>query len=60
MDHMVSHPDYKLLTVKNIPHMSEKSIEFSTFQWHGLLKHLRQMLIAGASMEEGLCLMINR
>lgn len=54
MDHMVSHPDYKLLTVKNIPHMSEKSIEFSTFQWHGLLKHLRQMLIAGASMEEGI------
>lgn len=53
MEHMVPVSDYKLLTMKNIPQMPESSIQFSTFQWHGLLKHLRQMLIADAAMEEG-------
>lgn len=33
--------------------MSERALEFSTYQWAGLLKHLRQMLIADAPMEEG-------
>jgi len=33
--------------------MSETAKDFSTYQWHGLLKHLRQMLIANAAMEEG-------
>ena len=32
-------------------------MEFSTFQWAGLLKHLRQMLIASAPMEEGMSLL---
>ena len=32
-------------------------MEFSTFQWAGLLKHLRQMLIASAPMEEGMGLL---
>lgn len=54
MEHMVPVSDYKLLTMKNIPQMPESSIQFSTFQWHGLLKHLRQMLIADAAMEEGI------
>lgn len=53
LEHLVPCPDYKLLTVKNIPQMSEKSKDFSCYQWHGLLKHLRQMLIADAAMEEG-------
>ena len=53
LGHLVPHTDYKLLTVKNIPQMSDQSKSFSTFQWHGLLKHLRQMLIANAAMEEG-------
>ncbi|KAK3607578.1 hypothetical protein CHS0354_011115 [Potamilus streckersoni] len=54
LEHLVSHPDYKLLTIKNIPQMSDTSKQFCTYQWHGLLKHLRQMLIADASMEEGI------
>lgn len=53
LEHLVPHPDYKLLTVKNIPQMSAAAQEFSTYQWHGLLKHLRQMLISDAPMEEG-------
>lgn len=53
LEHLVPHPDYKLLTIKNIPQMSAAAHEFSTYQWHGLLKHLRQMLISDAPMEEG-------
>ena len=54
MEHLVPHSDYKLLTVKNIPQMSAAAREFSSYQWHGLIKHLRQMLIADAAMEEGM------
>ncbi|XP_076452877.1 tubulin delta chain-like [Babylonia areolata] len=54
LQHLVPHPDHKLLTIRNIPQVSERAMEFSTFQWAGLLKHLRQMLIASAPMEEGI------
>ncbi|KAL4223799.1 Tubulin delta chain [Mactra antiquata] len=54
LEHLAPMPDYKLLTIKNIPQMSDTSKVFSTYQWHGLLKHLRQMLIANAAMEEGI------
>ena len=53
LEHMVPLPEHKLLVLKNIPLMSEKSIRYSSYQWHGLMKHLRQMLIADAPMEEG-------
>ena len=53
LEHLVSQPEYKLLGVRSIPLMSDKSIQFSTYEWHGLLKHLTQMLIADAPMEEG-------
>ncbi|KAM9469174.1 tubulin delta chain [Clarias gariepinus] len=51
---LVCHPEYKLLNVLNIPHMSQTSLAYSAFTWPGLLKHLRQMLIANARMEEGI------
>ncbi|XP_052800591.1 tubulin delta chain-like [Mya arenaria] len=54
LEHLVPCPSYKLLTVKNIPQMSDTSKDFSVFQWQGLIKHLRQMLIANAAMEEGI------
>ena len=53
LEHLVAQPEYKLLTVLNVPHMSDTAREFSTFQWASQVKHLRQMLIAGAHMEEG-------
>uniref|UniRef100_A0A2K6SI45 Tubulin delta 1 n=1 Tax=Saimiri boliviensis boliviensis TaxID=39432 RepID=A0A2K6SI45_SAIBB len=53
MEHLVPHPEFKMLSVRNIPHMSENSLAYSTFTWAGLLKHLRQMLISNAKMEEG-------
>lgn len=51
---LVCHPEYKLLQVLNIPHMSQTSLAYSAYTWPGLLKHLRQMLIANARMEEGI------
>ena len=45
--------EFKMLGVRNIPQMSENSLAYSTFTWAGLLKHLRQMLISNAKMEEG-------
>ncbi|XP_017732908.1 PREDICTED: tubulin delta chain isoform X7 [Rhinopithecus bieti] len=54
MEHLVPHPEFKMLSVRNVPHMSENSLAYSTFTWAGLLKHLRQMLISNAKMEEGI------
>ncbi|XP_060139030.1 tubulin delta chain isoform X2 [Zootoca vivipara] len=53
MEALVPHPEFKMLGLRNIPQMSENSLAYSTFAWPGLLKHLRQMLIANAKMEEG-------
>lgn len=53
MECLVPHPEFKMLGLRNIPQMSEHSLAYSTFTWHGLIKHLRQMLIANAKMEEG-------
>ncbi|XP_076138196.1 tubulin delta chain [Alosa pseudoharengus] len=54
MSSLVNHPEYKLLSLQNIPQMSSTSLAYSVFNWPGLLKHLRQMLIANARMEEGI------
>ncbi|KAJ7995491.1 hypothetical protein DPEC_G00245120 [Dallia pectoralis] len=54
MSSLVCHPEYKLLSVCNIPQVSSSSMVYSTFTWLGLLKHLRQMLISNAKMEEGI------
>ncbi|XP_021501516.1 tubulin delta chain [Meriones unguiculatus] len=54
VEHLVPHPEFKMLGVRNIPQMSANSLAFSTFTWAGLLKHLRQMLISSAKMEEGI------
>lgn len=53
MSSLVNHPEYKLLSIRNIPQMSSTSLAYSVFNWPGLLRHLRQMLIANAGMEEG-------
>eukprot|EP00058_Branchiostoma_floridae_P002056 XP_002587544.1 hypothetical protein BRAFLDRAFT_115601 [Branchiostoma floridae] len=53
LERLVPDPQYKLLNVRTIPHTSERALAFSSFTWPGLLKHLRQMLIANAGMEEG-------
>ncbi|KAJ8280177.1 hypothetical protein GJAV_G00051460 [Gymnothorax javanicus] len=51
---LVCHPEYRLLSVCSIPQIASSSMAYSTFTWPGLLKHLRQMLISSAKMEEGI------
>ncbi|KAJ3590087.1 hypothetical protein NHX12_008041 [Muraenolepis orangiensis] len=51
---LVCHPEYKLLSVCSIPQVASSSMAYSVFSWPGLLKHLRQMLISNARMEEGI------
>ncbi|XP_025927202.1 tubulin delta chain isoform X4 [Apteryx rowi] len=54
METLVPHPEFKMLGLRNIPQMPESSLAYSSFSWPGLIKHLRQMLIANATMEEGI------
>ncbi|NWI87805.1 TBD protein, partial [Pitta sordida] len=54
LESLVPHPEFRLLGLRNIPQMPESRLAFSSFSWAGLLKHLRQMLIARAQMEEGI------
>lgn len=54
MENLVPHPEFKMLGIRNIPQMPENSLAYSAFTWAGLLKHLRQMLISNAKMEEGI------
>ncbi|XP_078391217.1 tubulin delta chain isoform X1 [Cetorhinus maximus] len=54
LESLVTHPEYKLLSLMNIPQMSDTSLQFSTFTWPALMKHLRQMLIANTKMEAGI------
>ncbi|XP_044057156.1 tubulin delta chain [Siniperca chuatsi] len=51
---LACHPEYKLLSVCTIPQMPSSSIAYSTFNWPGPLRHLRQMLISNTKMEEGI------
>lgn len=54
LEQLVAHPAYKLVTVRSIPHVSDRSVDYTSYQWPALLRHLRQMLIAKATMEEGI------
>jgi tubulin delta len=51
---LCSNPDYKLLTVNNVPQLHSSSVEYSTYQWPALYKQAKQMLITGWFMDEGL------
>lgn len=53
MGTLVSHPDYKLLSMYCVPQTSEASLPFSTFAWPGLMKRLHQMVVNASVMEEG-------
>lgn len=51
---LATHPSYKLASIKNVPHIGENSMAYTTYVWPALLKHLRQMLIADSAMEQGI------
>ncbi|XP_033627517.1 tubulin delta chain-like isoform X2 [Asterias rubens] len=54
LEHLVPHPDYKLLTMRSVPQVSEAALAFSTFNYPSLVTRLRQMLVTGSVMEEGI------
>ena len=46
--------EIKLLSLKSIPQMPERSLAYTRYLWSGLLKHMRQMLVCDAPIEEGM------
>jgi tubulin delta len=54
VSHLVPHPHYRLLSLSTIPHTPPGSQAYTQYLWSGLLKHLHQMLISAAPIEEGL------
>ncbi|ETV82264.1 hypothetical protein H257_04963 [Aphanomyces astaci] len=53
IQHLCAHPGFKLLNVKLVPQLAQRSRDFSVHQWPGVLKHLHQMHIANSGMDEG-------
>ena len=51
---LCANPDYKLLTVNNVPQINSNSVEYSTYQWPALYKQAKQILITGWFMDESL------
>jgi len=54
VSHLCCHPHYRLLSLRSIPQVPPASIDFTTFTWPALLKRMRQMLITGSILEEGM------
>eukprot|EP00948_MAST-09A_sp_MAST-9A-sp1_P004283 g4283.t1 len=51
---LCAHPGYKLLSIRMIPTLTTHDEAFASFTCSGLLKHLRQMLLTNAYMEDGM------
>ncbi|KAG2448245.1 hypothetical protein HYH02_006829 [Chlamydomonas schloesseri] len=51
---LCGHPAYRLLTLRSVPQLPPANIDFTTFTWPALTKRLRQMLVTGSVLEEGL------
>ncbi|KAG2489648.1 hypothetical protein HYH03_011927 [Edaphochlamys debaryana] len=43
-----------MLTLRAVPQLPPSSIDFTTFTWPAILKRLRQMLVTGSVLEEGM------
>lgn len=48
------HSHYKLLNLRCLPHLAEASIPFSTFNWPGLMRNMKQMLLTNFFVDEGM------
>ncbi|XP_002164178.1 tubulin delta chain [Hydra vulgaris] len=48
---MSLHPAFKLVCIKNVPLVSDKSMDYTTYHWPALLKRLRQLLISDSACE---------
>ena len=54
LSNVCAHPGYKLLNILNIPIIPKTSLAYTSYNWNMLVKHCRQMVIADATMEEGI------
>mmetsp|Transcript_18963 Transcript_18963/g.52904 ORF Transcript_18963/g.52904 Transcript_18963/m.52904 type:complete len:371 (-) Transcript_18963:761-1873(-) len=54
VEHLNCHPAYPVLTSHMVPQIPDRSMTFETFSWPGILKRLRQMLLTGSKLEEGM------
>ena len=54
VEHLCSHPGFKMLTMKCAPQVQTKALDFTEFKWSTILKWLRQMLIVSSSLDETL------
>lgn len=52
-DHVVPHPDYKLLAATALPQMPSHHRAYSRYEWGALSATARAMLLAQAPCEEG-------
>lgn len=52
--HVTPLPGLKLASVKRMPIMAKSSSAWSSYEWSTLVKHLRQMIVTDAVMEEGM------
>ena len=51
---LASTPSLRLITLLSVPVIPERSVDFTTFTWPALLKRLRQMLLTGSTLDEGI------
>mmetsp|Transcript_16838 Transcript_16838/g.43137 ORF Transcript_16838/g.43137 Transcript_16838/m.43137 type:complete len:461 (-) Transcript_16838:100-1482(-) len=54
MEHLTSHPSYPILSLYTVPQIPTQSMSFETFNWASSLKRLRQMLVTGSKLEDGM------
>lgn len=48
------HSQYKILSLRSVPHLADSSIAFSTFNWSSLLKRIKQMHLTNFYVDEGM------
>ena len=51
---LASTPALRLMSLLSVPVIPERSVDFTTFTWPALLKRLRQMLLTGSTLDEGI------
>ena len=51
---LTPHSSYRLLSVKCLPQMPERSHAYTNYLWAGLVKYLRQMLLTDSFIDEGM------
>ena len=54
VEHLTSHPGFKITSIKTIPQIAKKNKAFNSNSWSYLVKHLFQMQTTNSYIEEGI------